>query len=239
MTPTQNKKIEKIIDQEPIGERVYNELKRGILEGIFAPGELLPEDRLTLATGASRTPIREALMRLQGDGLVLIAPRKGARVVELRIEDIEELSEAREAFEMVFFYRSVKNIPRQKFKQIREKLINSIKEFDASDDDPERMQRKISEYLEFDFTFHRSLVEAAGNRMWLKYYDGILGRAKLFSHLTVKKNPKLFDEVANDHLAIVNAILAEDFSEAKWLLRQHIQNFKKRLLNAANIHINV
>ena len=149
----------------------------------------------------------------------MIAPRKGARVVELRIEDIEELSEAREAFEMVFFYRSVKNIPRQKFKQIREKLINSIKEFDASDDDPERMQRKISEYLEFDFTFHRSLVEAAGNRMWLKYYDGILGRAKLFSHLTVKKNPKLFDEVANDHLAIVNAILAEDFSEAKWLLR--------------------
>ena len=235
MMRTQNNKLEKIIDREPIGERVYNELKRGILEGIFTPGAPLPEDQLTLATGASRTPIREALMRLQGDGLVVITPRKGARVVEFRNEEIDELCEAREAFEIMFFNRSVKNIPREKFKQIKENLLKAREKIDASADDPELMKRNMSEYLEIDYMFHRSLVEAAGNRIWLKYYDGILDRAKLFSHLTVRKDPLLLDQAGKEHLGIINAILANDFSEAKWLLRQHIQKFKKRLFGVSFI----
>jgi len=234
MSDNQYKKLEKLSHRDPLGERVYQELKRGILEGIFAPGELLPEDQLTFATGASRTPVREALMRLQGDGLVRITPRKGACVVELGNEEMNELSEAREAFEVVFFNRAVKSIPRQEFKRIREDMRKVKAEIDAADDDPERMQRKRSEYLEIDFKFHRRLVEAAGNRIWLKYYDGILDRAKLYSHLTVKKNPMLFEQATKEHLAILDAILAGDFSEAKWLLRQHIRNFKNRLTGLIN-----
>lgn len=223
------KKLEKVIDRKPIVEKVYQEIKKCILEGVFAPGELLPEDQLTAATGASRTPIREALMRLQGDDLVLITPRKGARVVNIGIDEINDLSEAREAFEVFFFDRAIENIPRENFKRFRKDILKAKAEIETLEANSEHIYQKRVDYLKIDFAFHRCMIEASGNRIWLKYYDGILDRAKLYSHLTVKINPLFFEQSANEHIAILDAILAGDFTEAKLLVRQHARGFKDRL----------
>jgi DNA-binding GntR family transcriptional regulator len=125
--------IEKIAVKGSLSERIYKELKRAILEGVFAPGELLPEDSLTDATGASRTPVREALMHLQGDGLVKIVPRKGARISEMNAEELAELVEARILMETAFFDRAMARIPLNNIKKIKEYMARIISEMAATD----------------------------------------------------------------------------------------------------------
>ncbi len=145
-------------------------------------------------------------------------------------KELNEFAEAREAFEMVFSSRAVKNFLRQELIQLQEKVLKFKDEIAAVNDNPELMQRKRMEYLKTDFMLHRLIVKSAGNQIWSKYYDGLLDRAKLYSHLTVKNNPMIFDQSGTEHFAILDAILSGDFSEAKLLFQQHMQNFKNHLI---------
>jgi DNA-binding GntR family transcriptional regulator len=226
------KKLSNLNTGAPLGDRVYQELRRGILEGLFPPGTILPEDQLTRAMGASRTPVREALMRLKGDGLVLIIPRKGARVLELDREELNDLIEVREVFETAFFDRAVKNIKRSEFKKIRERFRRAEESMTAAKYDLELWRQRRTEYLNIDYDFHSRIVSATGNRLWIDYYKGILGRIKLYSHHTVMRDPAFFEQAKKEHYAILDAILASDLPEAKWLLREHIRSYRKRLIQS-------
>lgn len=229
MTAARYAKIGKVSLREPLSERVYQELKRCILEGVFPPGDLLPEDSLTQATGASRTPVREALMRLQGDGLVHIAPRKGARVVALDADELHDLVEAREMFETVFFGRAARNIPRDEFEAIQARMRSAKAAIDAARSDSADWRRKRSAYLDIDFSFHRRLVEATANRLWLTYYDGLLDRLKLYSHQTVLKYPAFLEQAMEEHDLLLDALIRGDFPAAKRFLRTHIRGYRRRL----------
>lgn len=231
MTKNTYKKIQPINIKEPLPDRVYNELKKCILEGIFSPGELLPEDQLTQATGASRTPVRAALLRLHADGLVQIEPRKCARVVALNKDEMINLCEARVIFETAFFGRAAKKTSRSVFKKYRQRLQQAADQILSFKDDPEELQNKITGYREIDFGLHTHLVAASGNKLWLEHYNSILDRSKIYSLLMQKRFPNFTNDAHDEHLAILNAILDEDFSEAKWLLRKHLQFFLDRTLH--------
>ena len=224
------KNIQTINTKEPLPDRVYNVLKKTILEGYFSPGESLPEDQLTESTGASRTPVRAALMRLQADGLVQIEPRKCARVVALNRDEMTNLCEARVIFETAFFERAVKKISRDVFKKYRQRLQQAADQMIAFKGCPEELQNKLAEYLKIDFEFHIRLVAASDNKLWLELYNSILDRFRIYSLLTQKRFPSFYPDAHNEHIAILNFILDEDFSEAKWLLRKHLQNFLVRTL---------
>lgn len=221
--------IEKVAIKGPLSKRVYAELKKAILEGHFPPGELLPEDFLTNATGASRTPVREALMRLQGDGLVKIVPRKGARVLEMNSEELVELVEARVLFETVFFDRAIENIPLKKIKKIKNEMTILIDEMKSVENNSQIWVKKRLEYSRLDFKFHRTLVEAANNRFLLKYYDMLLDRVIIYSHHTVIKHPSHFLQSAKEHEDILNAILNGENEKVKELIAAHLQQLIHRL----------
>lgn len=227
--------IEKIAVKGSLSERIYKELKRAILEGVFAPGELLPEDSLTDATGASRTPVREALMHLQGDGLVKIVPRKGARISEMNAEELAELVEARILMETAFFDRAMEKVPLNKIKKIKEDMARIISEMATIDSTSPLWARKRLEYSHLDFKFHRSLVEAINNRFILKYYDMLLDRVVLYSHHTVIKYPEYFMESAKEHEGILDAILNGEHHKAKKLIGQHLNQLNVRLTKLSNL----
>jgi len=185
---------------------------------------------MSAAKGASRTPVRAALLRLQADRLVLIEPRKCARVVDLNRDEIRNLCDARVIFETAFFEKAVKNISRSVFNQYQQRLQQVADQILSFKDDPEELQNKIKEYREIDFKFHTHLVAASDNRLWLELYNSILDRSKLLSLLAQNRFPNLYRFAHDEHSAILNAILDEDFSEAKWLLRKHLQHFHDRAL---------
>ncbi len=225
------KNIPAISTKEPLPDKVYNVLKKSILEGHFSPGESLPEDLLTEATGASRTPVRAALIRLQADGLVQVEPRKCARVVALNRDEMVDLCEARMIFETAFFERAVKKIPRSVFKKYRQRLQQAADPMLASEDDSKQLQDNLTKYREIDFEFHVHLVAASGNKLWMELHSSILDLFRIYSLVVQKQFPSFYPTAHNQHMEILDSILSEDFAEAKWLLRKHLQNFIFKMSN--------
>lgn len=224
-----SRNIGKLTVKEPLSERVYREIKRALLEGQFAPGDLLPEDFLTDATGASRTPVREALMRLQGDSLVKIIPRRGARVLEMDANELSELVEARGLLETAYLERAMEKIPNEKIDNIRHGMDSIIREMQTIDPASVEWAHKRVEYSKLDFAFHRLLVEAVGNRFLLKYYDEILERVILYSHHTVIKHPASFMQSAQEHEGIFAAILNGDSQQVRRLIFHHLEKLNNRM----------
>lgn len=227
--------IGKLAVKGPLSKRIYRELKRSILEGDFAPGELLPEDLLTEVTGASRTPVREALMRLQGDGLVKIVPRRGARILEMDPEELNQLVEARILLETAFFDRAVKNISLKKVKKIKDDMASILAEMKSVETTSPFWAKKRLEYSKLDFGFHRTLVEASNNGFLLRYYDMLLDRVKVYSHHTVIKYPVYFLESAKEHENILDAMLSGQNENAVKLIEGHIKHLNHRLAGASVI----
>ena len=221
--------IETLTVKEPLGSRVYREIKRALLDGQFAPGELLPEDSLTDATGASRTPVREALMRLQGEGLVKIIPRKGARVSAMDKDELRELVETRALLETAFLERAMQKITVDRIQEIKRNMGEIISEMETMDPESSAWSDKRLEYSKLDFKFHRMLVKAVGNRFILKYYDEVLERVILYSHHTIIKYPLSFMQSAKEHEGILSAIIDQDVTTAKKLIKSHLENLNVRL----------
>ncbi|MCD6580242.1 MAG: GntR family transcriptional regulator [Desulfuromusa sp.] len=229
--------IGKVAVKGPLSKRIYRELRRSILEGDFAPGELLPEDFLTEVTGASRTPVREALMHLQGDGLVKIVPRKGARVLEMDPEELNQLVEARILLETAFFDRAMEKISLKKLKKIKDDMARILAEMKSVETTSPFWEKKRKEYLRHVFSFHRNLVEASNNRFLLKYYDMLLDRVIVYSHHTIIKYPIYFLESAKEHENILDAMLSGQNENALKLIKAHLQQLNHRLVGAPFIEV--
>jgi len=222
--------IGKVAVKGPLSKRIYKELKKSILEGDFAPGELLPEDFLTQVTGASRTPVREALMHLQGDGLVKIVPRRGARVLEMDPEELNQLVEARILLETAFFDRAMEKNSLKKVKKINDDMVKILAEMKSVETTSPFWAKKRLEYSRLDFGFHRILVEASNNRFLLKYYDMLLDRVIVYSHHTIIKYPMYFLESAKEHEDIIDAMLSGQNENAVKLIKDHLQQLNYRLV---------
>ncbi len=224
-------KLKNLTSKDPLGERVYRQVKRGIIEGLFSSGEPLPEDQLTKALGASRTPVREALMRLKHDGLVEINPRKGAKVLELSPKELDDLLESRMVFETAFFERAVKSLDRFELKKFRDHFGEAEKNLGNAVNNKALWEQERVKYLNVDFVFHRRIILATGNDFWIEAYNSILNKLMVYSHQTVLEFPDFFQQAMREHTDILNLLLSEDFSEAKWLLKRHITNFKRCLIS--------
>ena len=94
----------------PLRDVVFNTLRQAILRGELKPGERLMEIQLANKLGVSRTPIREAIRKLELEGLVLMIPRKGAEVAEITDEEIEEMKKAAEEFKMILKSKDITEI---------------------------------------------------------------------------------------------------------------------------------
>ena len=94
----------------PLRDVVFNTLRQAILKGELKPGERLMEIQLANRLGVSRTPVREAIRKLELEGLVLMIPRKGAVVAEITIKDLEDVLEVRGVLEILAVQNACQNI---------------------------------------------------------------------------------------------------------------------------------
>jgi DNA-binding GntR family transcriptional regulator len=195
----------------------YNSIKEYILEGRLDENSRLTEEFLSTQLGISKSPIREALNRLETEGLIRIEPRKGALLRKLSPEEVAELYDLREALE-AHVVRTAKLGPAL-ISELRASLKRQRQQLKAND---------RTHYIEEDVHFHAVLAQATGNG----HLCAVLENLQNQIWLSRRNSYDLSSSTAPDfHEAILEALDANDRVKGEAVMREHIQNVKGRLVD--------
>jgi DNA-binding GntR family transcriptional regulator len=201
---------------------IAERLRSAILDGHFGPGERLREEALARSMGVSRGPIREALVRLEREGLLVIRRNRGAVVAQLSREDLDEVYTLRVAIERLAVQRAVEHGNEESIAQLQS-VVDEI---------ADAVGRGISEQeaAELDLRFHDQIYQAANHRRlvesWLTLRPQIYF---VFLNRNVA-NPDFRDYVVTSHQDILDAIHLRDETLAVRLIEEHLRGSYERIV---------
>lgn len=196
--------------KESLKLQAYTVIKERIVSCEYAPGTLLNEEVLREQIGASRTPIRDALSRLEQEGLITIIPKKGVMVSGLSISDINMIFEVRMLYEPFALLN-------YGFTLSDEQIMRFYREFSTP--------READDSLDFftlDDEFHAAIVAAMPNRFLRQTYDMIQTQNRRFRVMTGQFSQSRLAETMQEHLNIVKACLKKDWARAAEEMRAHL-----------------
>ncbi len=207
------KKIEEEYVATPMRTRVFRQLEKAILDGDLTPGESLNEVKLSAELGVSRTPIREALMQLELEGLVKTTHNKGAVVVGISEKDVDDIYAIRSRIEGLAARWAAEHVTEKELEDLRE--IVELQEFYAAKGDKLRVWN-------LDNRFHELLYESCQSnllRRMLSMYHHYLHKAR---ETTVRHGRALAS--TQEHRAILTALENHDPDEAERRMCIHVAN---------------
>lgn len=203
----------------PIGAQVYAVLKRMILSLALEPNEALSEKELALRLGVSRTPVREALIRLADEDLVEVLPQRGTFVSPILTADVLEAQFLRESLEAAVVRRAAENPS--------EKLLSEMATLLEKQHESATAGRSV-DYLQLDEAFHRAISDGiAMPRAWRLIHSvkGQMDRVRFLS-LPNKAHMLL---LTTQHSAIFDAVEARDPDRAEAGMRHHLREVLKSI----------
>lgn len=209
--------------------RVYVELRERILNLEFGPGTDLDEGALERLFGVSRTPVREALIRLASDGLVVQESNRGARVSQISLPSLKEFFEGLELVERALTrWAALRSTP-----QDLEEIARCRDEFQALAE-----QGNAADLNEANSRLHMAIATAGRNRYLLDSHVRLFAESLRLARLTLVysspdgRSPTAhIGRIADEHQGIVDAITAKDAERAERLAYAHIQLFRSRVLD--------
>ena len=197
----------------PMRTHVYHEIEQAILDGVFTPGTSLTEVKLSTELGVSRTPVREALMQLELEGLVKTVPNKGAVVVGVSESDINDIYTIRTRIEGLAARRAAENFTEDELSAMRE--IVELQEFYVS-------KKDFMQVWHLDNRFHEILYEGCRSRplkQILTLFHNYIQKAR---EATVRKGRAAAS--TKEHRDILNALEAKDPDKAEYYTAIHVNN---------------
>ena len=206
--------------RRPMGELAYAELKREVVEGDLLPASQWLEEELAVRLGMSRTPVREALVRLEQEGFVQITPRRGIRVRELTRRDVVEVNEVLECLELQAVERlATRGLTPDEMARL-DATIAGMDDALARDDVPA--------WAAADCGFHRLIIELAGNRHLEAVATTFLDKAHRFRVKTrdLRARPR---KSTSSHAATVEAIRRMDVEMALDIHRLHKRRWAREV----------
>jgi len=207
-----------------LSERAYGELRARIVNLDFAPGDVLREDSLREQLGIGRTPIREALQRLEREHFVSVVPRQGIFVTGI---DVSELS-------MLFETRSVLEPYAARLAALR----GTDETWDAMQVELDRTSNASdgAELLAIDRRCHELMWHAAGNRFLLDTLDMLYAQSDRLWHLYLADvaDP---EQAVDEHVAILNALRTGDSDIAASLVDEHVASFDAQVRDAVTARL--
>jgi len=206
-------KARKLIDNPDLRSQTYKILKNMIITREILPGKKISEETLAQEIGVSRTPIREALFRLENEGIVKIIPRRGAFVVKPSKENIIEILQIREVLEALIV-RLV--TPLMEESDIRE-LRSCLEKLRAT---PEE-ERHVIEYTDSELEFHDLLRKKCPNKMLRRMMEMVNARLQIIRLRTVIL-PGRAQKTLDEHAAILEMIEKGNAEEAELMMRRHV-----------------
>lgn len=193
--------------------QAYDELAKRIVSGKFTAGETLREEKISEEFGISRTPVREALQRLEAEGLVEQLPRRGYRVSMPDEEALNELFLCRAELETAALRLALREIPASAIDALEKKIRNAAK------------KQSIPLALEADTEMHELIMDYAGNRYLSSLIRQFMRQTAPFRRLHNLEN---LQETAEQRLLFLNALKQRNAETASTLLHEHILQGKGR-----------
>jgi DNA-binding GntR family transcriptional regulator len=203
----------------PASVAAYEGLKRAIVTAVIPPATPLAESALMERFGVGRTPMREALQRLAGDGLVVIFPRRGMLVGQLGLSEIQQLFEARIAVEGETAWLAA----RRGNEEDRRSVVAINEAIHATE-----ASRSFGSFLDVDQRFHREIVRVAQNRYLAEAADRILTLNEWLWHVHMTRYGVLSTDFAS-HDAVVAAVMESDPDAARRAMIDHIERSRALL----------
>lgn len=209
----------------PLRDVVFNTLRHAILKGELEPGERLMEIALAQKLGVSRTPIREAIRKLELEGLVVMVPRKGAEVADITEKDLRDVLEVRTALEELSIELAMKNMNDDDCKQLTE--ANKLFAKDSEGDD-------LIKIAEADVAFHELIYMATGNKRLIQMINNL--REQMYRYrLEYIKDKSTHARLVDEHNRIIDAMVKNDVAAAKAAIKLHVENQEENILKSIKV----
>lgn len=209
----------------PLRDVVFNTLRRAILEGTLKPGERLMEVHLAQKLGVSRTPIREAVHKLEQEGLVVVIPRRGAQVAQITEKSLKDVLEVRRSLDMLIAELACERIDEEKVAALKE-AADVFKV--ACERDDVNANADTTALARADVMFHDILMESTGNTR-LKSMVNNLAEQMYRYRFVYLKDASNHKKLIREHLDIYEAIVLRDKEKAREAARIHIDNQEKAI----------
>jgi len=211
--------VRRAVDYEPLGDVVTRQVREAILEGRLKPGVRIRQQELARQFGVSRIPVREALRRLESEGLITVVPHSGARVARLDIGECNELYRVREVIEPMAMAESVPSLTEPQLTGLRG-LLSAIE--DSTED--------TARWLELDRRFHLECCAAAPMPRVLAMIERFWNQTQQYRRAYMAtKHSDTFEAAMAEHRLIFYAMEQRDADEAADRLRLHIRRTRTTL----------
>ncbi len=204
----------------PLRDVVFNTLRKAILTGELKPGERLMEIHLANRLGVSRTPIREAIRKLELEGLVIMIPRRGAEVAQITEKSLKDVLEVRRALDALCVELACDRICAAE----EERLGKACDEFERA-----TQTKDATTIAEADVVFHDIIVHATGNQRLIQLINNLSEQMYRYRFEYIKDESR-HDNLVDEHRMIYESIVGRDKEGAAKAARFHIDNQEKSII---------
>ncbi|WP_345497713.1 GntR family transcriptional regulator [Nocardia callitridis] len=194
-------------------ENAYREVKERILSGALSGGELISEGEVAADLGTSRTPVREAFLRLETEGWMKLYPKRGALVVPIPADEAEHVAYARYVVEAAAV-RALANADRTTLAAMLMSSLERQRTLAAEGD--------LDRLADEDTDFHRSYVIAAGNPLLAGFYDSLRERQRRMNSVAFHRGPMDVDLIIDQHVHLATLITDGDGDGFATALVEHL-----------------
>ena len=206
----------------PLREVVFQTLRQAILKGELKPGERLMEVALAERLGVSRTPIREAMRKLELEGLVVMVPRKGAQVASITEKDLTDVLEVRITLENFAIEKACSRMTEEEM----DRLWLASKQFEKA-----IQEGDLVRIAEADQSFHEIIYQASDNARLIQVLNNM--REQIYRYrLEYLKDEMSREKLLNEHRSLTNAIRSRDAEAAQKVSFQHLENQRRAIIRS-------
>lgn len=205
----------------PLREIVYDELKMQILTGQIEPGTRMMEVEMANEMGVSRTPVREAIRKLEKEGLVTIEPRRGAYASEVSVRDMIEILEVREEIEGLATELAAERMDddtKARLYRTADKYGEAVKDNDTG------------EMIKLDTEFHHIIVEGSSNKILMNVVEQLQELVLRFRYIYYDDFRRA-EKMPREHKAIIEGIKSGNAKSARKAAEDHVEQLKSVVEN--------
>ena len=206
----------------PLRDVVFNTLRKAILKGELKPGERLMEIALAERLGVSRTPVREAMRKLELEGLVVMIPRRGAQVANITEKDLNDVLEVRIALENLSIENACARMTEEQLAELKKAgryFEETIKE------------GNLVKLAEADVAFHEVIYKASDNRRLKQVLNNL--REQIYRYrVEYLKEEETRNVLVKEHEEIYEAIKNRDVKKAQEISFRHIENQREAIIRS-------
>ena len=212
----------KLDDYKPLREVIFTTLREAIIMGELKPGERLMEVQLSQKMGVSRTPVREAIRKLELEGFVNMVPRKGAEVAKLSVKDIMDVLEVRASLDGLATSLAASRITDEEIKELKH-VLTQFENYVEKDN--------LQGVIKKDVEFHEVIYNASKNDKLMQILNNLREQVYRFRVIYLKDFSST-KEVVKEHSEIYDAIINKDFIGAREAAERHIRNQELMITDA-------